>query len=268
MKITCNRRDEILKQKKEWESERDKAMEQSSEESIRFHQAEYAVTSVIENEIRNKLNTYKALQFNVNVERSFRGGLQIYIQCNENNKFDDAVALSWSYRATLNDDGQVEKETSSWSGLKATTDVQMESLTQTLQALQYLNSVDWATVLNKEMPDWRDYLKTDASKYVTDAPNFNQMLVEADIEESIGKDVLLVGAGSINQRGYPMGRAYYMILKETPSQYEIAKIPGYSLDDEDVDMKSIVEKNKKYSYRVRKDKLIELLNKPIETVEV
>lgn len=268
MKIKCSRRDEILKQKAEWESERDKAMEKSSQESERFHQAEYAVTSVIEDEIRDKLNTYKALQFDIRVGRRFGHGLQINIQCNEDNKFDDAVALSWSYRATLDDDGQVQKETSSWSGLKATTEAQMDSLTQTLEALKYLNSVDWATVLNKKMPKLGDYLKTDTSKYRRDVPNFDQMLVEADIEESIGKDVLLVGAGSINQRGYPIGRAYYMILKETPSQYEIVKISGYNLDDENVDIESIVEKNKKYSYRVRKDKLIQLLNKPIETIQV
>lgn len=268
MKITCNRRDEILKQKAEWKAESDAAFAKHREETQAFDKAERAVTDPIKEDIEHVLSQYRTLKFDVRVNRDFSNMLSVTVECNENNKFDDNVALSWSYKAVMSKDGQVQKETSSWSGLKATTKAQMQSLTETLEALKYLNSIDWATLLNKDLPKYEDYSKTDTSKYYRDAPNFDQMLLEADIEESIGKDVLLVGAGSINQRGYPIGRAYYMILKETPSQYEIVKIPGYSLADDDVDIKSILEKNKKYSYRVRKDKLIELLNKPIETVEV
>ena len=270
MKISCNRRDEILRQKAEWEAERDAAQAKHDEEEQSFYQAEYEVTSVVKDELEHQLSRFRALQFDVSVQRGHyrEKGLYVRVECNEHNKFDDDVALSWNYNVELDKDGNVLKETSSWSGLKATTASQMESLTQTLEALKYLNSVDWSVVLDKEMPKYRDYFKQDMTKYHRDVPNFDQMLLEADIEESIGKDVLLVGGSSVNQRGYPIGRAYYMILKETPSQYEIAKIPGYDLDDDDVDIKSIVEKNKKYSYRIRKDKLIQLLNKPIETVEV
>lgn len=270
MNITCNRRDEILKQKAEWEAERDAAQAKHDEEEQSFYQAEYEVTSVVKDELEHQLSKFRALQFDVSVQRGGyrKKGLHVRVECNEHNKFDDDVALSWNYNAELDKDGNVLKETSSWSGLKATTTSQMESLTQTLEALKYLNSVDWSVVLDKEMPKYKDYFTQDMSKFYREQPNFDKMLMEADIEENIGKDVLLVGAGSINQRGYPIGKAYYMILKETPSQYEIVKIPGYSLDDDDVDIKSIVEKNKKYSYRVRKDKLIELLNKPIETMKV
>ena len=87
-------------------------------------------------------------------------------------------------------------------------------------------------------------------------------------QECIGKDILLKGYASINQRGYGIGTAYYMILKETPSQYQVAAIPGYVINNEEYDLKDIVEKNKKYSQRMSKDKLIQLLSKPIETLEV
>lgn len=268
MKISCNRRDEILKQKQAWESERDEAMKQSNKEDQAFRNAELAVTDPIKKDLEHMLSQYRTLKFDVRVNRELSNMLAVSIECNEYNKFDDNVALSWSYKAVMSKDGEVTKETSSWSGLKAVTEAQMQSLTETLEALKYLNSIDWATLLKKDLPKYKDYYKTDTSKYTRDVPNFDEMLLEADIEESIGKDVLLVGGSSVNQRGYPIGKAYYMILKETPSQYEIAMIPGYSLDDDDVDIKSIVEKNKKYSYRIRKDKLIQLLNKPIETVEV
>lgn len=270
MKITSSRRDEILKQKAEYEADRAARQAKYDEQQHRFYQAEYDVTSLVEDEIKSQLDRFGALQFDVSVTRGKWGnsGLYVRIECNEHNKFEEDVALSWSYQVNLTKDGEVQKESSSWSGLKATTEAQIESLTQTLDALKYLNRVDWATVLNKEMPNYRDYFTEDDPRYDRDTPNFDQMLMEADIEESIGKDVLLKGYASINQRGYGVGSAYYMILKETPAQYTVCRIPGYVVNNEEYDLKDVVEKNKRFAERMRKDKLIQLLNKPIETLEV
>ncbi len=59
-----------------------------------------------------------------------------------------------------------------------------------------------------------------------------------------------------------------MILKETPSQYEVVRIPGYIISDNKDELESVVEHYKQYSYRLRKDNLIRLLDKPIEYLEV
>lgn len=269
MKITCNRRDEILKQKAEWEAERDARQAKYDEQEQRFRQAEYDVTSVVENEIKSQLSKFTALQFDVRVDRARFGGEGLYIRvvCNENNKFSEDSALSWSYQASF-EDGQVKKETSSWSGLQATTEKQMESLTQTLEAIRYLNSVDWSSLLNKEMPNYKDYFTETNPSFDRNEPDFDKMLMEADIEECIGKDILIKGTNSIDSRGYFRGTAYYMILKETPTQYLVAKIPGYIVDSDEYDTKTYVEKNKGYADRVKKENLIRLLNQPIETVEV
>lgn len=270
MKITCGKRDEILKQKEEYEADRAERQAKYNEQEQRFRQAEYDVTSLVEDEVKSQLDRFNALQFDVSVTRgSYNNvGLYILIQCNENNKFDVDVALSWDYRVDLTKDGEVRKESSSWSGLKATTEAQIESLTQTLEALKYLNSVDWSTVLNKEMPKYKDYFTEDDPRYDRNKPDFDKLLLEADIEEVIGKDILLKGYSSINQRGYGVGSTYYMILKETPAQYTVCRIPGYTVNNEEYDLKEVVEKNKKYAYRMRKDTLIQLLYKPIETLEV
>ena len=270
MKITCNRRDDILKQKSEYEAKRAERQARYDEQSKRFYQAENDITSMVEDEIKHQLSRFKALNFYVSVDRGRwrTPGLRVRVECNEDEKFNDNVALAWNYNANLNEDGEVEKETSSWSGLKATTADQLESLTETLEALKYLNSVDWATVLNKEMPKYKDYITEEDPRFDSDKPDFDRMLMEADIEECIGKDVLLKGYASINQRGYGLGTAYYMILKETPSQYQVVKIPGYAVNNEEYNLKDVVEQSKNYSERMRKDKLIQLLNNPIETLEV
>ena len=101
MKITCNRRDEILKQKAEWEAERDAAQAKHDEEKRSFYQAEYDVTSVVKDELEHQLSRFRALQFDVSVQRGNYGkkGLYVRVECNEHNKFDDDVALSWNYNA-------------------------------------------------------------------------------------------------------------------------------------------------------------------------
>ena len=271
MKILASRRDEILKEQAEWKAERDAAYALRDQEDDNFRKAEYAITNPIKETIEHMLQSYRSLTFDVDVRRDFGSILTVNVSCNENNKFSDDSALSWSYRAMLSEDGQVIKETNSWSGLKAVTESQMQSLTETLEALKYLNSIDWKALLDKPLPNYRDYYKTDVSKY-RNAPNFDRMLIEADIEDAISKPALLKGGDRVNNYGYPMGKSYYMVLKETPSQYEVIRIPGYEisdsiLDDKDV-LKSIVEHYKPYSYRLRKDNLIRLLNKPIEYLEV
>lgn len=264
MKITCSKRDEILKQKEEWEAERDAALAKRREENQAFDNALRAVTNSIKEDLEHMLSHYRALKFNVIVNKMFDDMLAVTVQCNERNKFDEDVALSWNYRAVMSKDGQIQKETGSWSGLKATTEAQMQSLTETLEALKYLNSIDWAILLNKDLPNYKDYDKTDTSKYYRDVPNFNHMLLEADIEELIGKDILISGASDINGRG----RFYYMILRQTPSQYEIASIPDYVVHDQRVDLKEAVEERKKFSHKIKKSKLFDLIDQPIETLEV
>lgn len=267
MKIFASRRDEILKEQAEWKAERDAAYALRDQEAGNFRKAEYAITNPIKENIEHMLQSYTSLTFDVSVDRDFGSTLTVGVSCNENNKFSDDSALSWSYRAMLSEDGQVIKETNSWSGLKAVTESQMQSLTETLEALKYLNSIDWKVLLDKTLPSYKDYYKTDVSKY-RNAPNFDRMLIEADIEDAIGEPVLLKGADGLNSHGYRVGQVYYMILKETPSQYEIVKIPGYNIPDNREDLKFVVERYKTNSYRLRKDTLIKLLNKPIEYLEV
>ena len=270
MKITCTKREDIIKQREAYEADRAARQARHDEQERKYDEAEDAITSAVANEIKSQLSKYSVLHFDVEVDRNnWRlPGLRIRVLCNERNLFDDDTALAWNYNVNLDESGNVNKESSSWSGLKATTKAQLESLTQTLDALKYLNSVDWATLLNKELPKYADYVTESDPRYDSDVPNFDYMLMEADIEEAIGKDVLLKGGASIDDNtGRKRGEAYYLILKQTPMQYEICRIPGYAIESTD-NLKELVEKNKKYSERISKAKFIKLLNKPIETLEV
>ena len=271
MRITETKRDDILKQKAEYEKTFKERKDRYDKQYQDYNNAEYNITSAVEEEIKNQLNKYRALTFDVRAKRNYDShkGVEIRIYCNENNKFDDNVALSWNYKVSINDEGEVEKESSSWSGLKAVTEEQIESLEQTLEALKYLNKVDWKTVLNKELPKYDDYVTERNPSFDNDKPNFDKMLMEADIEECIGKNVLIKAGGSKNYRT----EVYFGILSETPTRYKVFDIPVRYVENPEKftrfsNIDDLVEDCKKYAYAISKDKFYQLVYEPIETLEV
>lgn len=271
MKITCNRRDDIIKRRDEYEADYNARKARHEEKREAFYKAERDATSLIEEEVGAQLSTYRALQFDIHASRGRWGsdGMMIRIQCNENTKFNDNVALSWSYNVEVDKDGNITKESSSWSGLKATTPEQMESLVQTVEALKYLNSVDWQTVLNKEMPKYDDYF-TEPSPSRKDRPNFEKELFEADLEDAVGANVIVKGVAGPSS-GFRQGvQLYFMIHKETPAQYVVSEEWGSKVDQ------VIAEQGKEagielvrngYQYRIKKDNFQNLLSNPIEMIK-
>ena len=86
----------------------------------------------------------------VHVSRGFKGGISCKIQGNDRNLFDTGKALTWEYTASVDKEGNVQTETSSWSGLQATTREQLDSLRETLRVLEVINQIDWASILSAE----------------------------------------------------------------------------------------------------------------------
>lgn len=271
MKILSNKRDDILKRRDEYEADYKAKQERYEVQKDAFYRAEHDVTSLVEEEVGAQLRTYSALQFDIHVSRGrwSSGGMMIRIQCNENTKFEDNVALCWSYNVEVNKAGEVTKESSSWSGLKATTPEQMESLVQTVEALKYLNSVDWATVLNKELPEYDDYFKEPSPTRIN-RPNFERELFEADLEEAVGQPVLVKGEAGPSS-GFREGvEIYYIIHRETPAQYVVSEAWGSKVDQiiaEEGKDAAIEYVRSSYQYRIKKDNFQKLVSDPIQLIK-
>lgn len=267
MKITSSKRDDILKRKAEYDADVSERLTRLKDQKQQYYKAEHDITSVVEEDIKSRLTAYRALQFDVDVTRGRydnHNSLRVRVQCNEDNKFDDDVALSWRYEVNLSKDGEVQKESSSWSGLKATTESQLESLRQTLEALKYLNSVDWAIVLNKDLPDPEEYITERDPRYDTDKPDFKQELFEADIEEAISTGNLVKGYGY----KYFRGDAWYQIIGETPKQYKVVELSEYEMNKSD-NLQEFVKTQQKFAYNVSKTKFYsEIVYNPVEFMEV
>jgi len=250
MKITSNRRDDLIRERDEYRKQREEVEQQVRKERESFHQAEDAVLGPVKDYIEYQLGHYSKLTFDVRVERGdwfgSDRGIQVQIRCNEHNKFNEDTALSWNFDVKLNKEGEVIKETGSWSGLQATTPAQIASLRQSVDCIEFLNDINWADVLDKQMPKYEDYFKT--KELPSRESEFNNKIVEAELEDLIGsKDCVLVQ--NFESSGYRGNTIYVRIIKETPSQYVCNVLSKWDIERYRAGEGSI---DNRYTQRVKK----------------
>lgn len=269
MKITASKLEDIRREKAAWDADLEQKRAAYNEEQSRYRQAQEDVFEPVRQYVEEMIAS-PLLEFEIRVdEGSFRNpGLEIRIDCNERKKFEDSSALSWNFRVNLDSNGQVVKESGSWSGLKATTPEQINSLKATVEALEALNAVDWAEVLNKELPDYKDYIKTVIPR---NRPDFESQEKVAELEEYVGKPIAFKGSGIESLGGNRRYKAvWYIIHRETPKKYVVSLFTDYDIHRYDLDNASpqeVIEAFKDRSaYQVKKEYLLEALQYPFVTL--
>lgn len=260
MKITASRADDLRKEREAYMRDKEVRTERYADQALKYGKARQTVYDRIEDELRSHLDKFDKLQFDIEVWGS--GPLNIRVECDERRKFEDACPLSWSYHVDIpwRDEG-VRKETNSWSGLKATTPEHIESLRQTVDALEYLNSVDWDKVIHTPMPESKDFISEKDPRYDT-YRDWDTEIFEAELSDHIGKDEYIRG-----KRG-----DWIRIDKETPQFYVYARIPSYYFAvDADPDairrIEDAVRRVASYTERIRKDKIKSLMDTEDLTVK-
>lgn len=275
MKITASRREDLLKERDEYNATREASQKRYDEQQQAYHQAQYDVTDPIQKQVESAIKNCGLSDVEVRVDpygrfsSSGSSGVSISIRVNERNKFEDTTALSWNYDVYLHEDGTPVKESSSWSGLKAVTAEQMSDLQNTLKALQWLNSVDWTALLGVKTPEYRDYISErvpeDRSK------EFDDQLVELDIEEAVGTNKLLLGGPIEEPSRWSRGQQYwYRIVKETPKRYVVEQYSARYSDEEIRQALSIStgKFGNYYSQGVTKEKFLRIIDRPLVWKEV
>ena len=250
-KITADRREDILKRKAEYEAKRAEYEADRDERSHKFEMAEYDVMNPIKQQLESDLSVFNLLQFVVRVERHYGGkGVRVRIECNENRKFDDSVALAWNYDVNLTKDGEVKRESSSWSGMSAVTPEQVASLKQTVEAVEYLLNLDWASLLNVTLPRYRDYY--DGALSEPEKEDFDAELREAELEEYIGTDTLIL-VENFESSGWRGREVYVRLIRETPSQYVCNIFHPYELSSFKEQGRKLADR---YTQRVKKSNIV------------
>lgn len=254
-------RDDIARRKREYNEARDRVQKADEESSRAFRRATQEVIQPVIDELNAAFEQWETIHPEITADIGWGDGYEISIRCDRGKNANNA--LQWTYDVKLNDDGSVRAKTSSWSGLDGTTEAQLHSLEQVIAALRYLNSLDWATLLNKQVPDYNDFRHN-----LTKPPfeNFDQELADAELADCIGENKLI--------RVKPWGETcpyrnelYIRIIRETPSQYVINIVPTYAaLSNNRSDIDKYLGDDKYDTYRVRKTSIKPVF--PIDTIDL
>lgn len=256
MKITCSRRDDVLKHKAEYDSAYEEYRQDNESRSRAYRVAKDEAMEPIKAKLESKLARFTALDVQVDVDQGFSrrdytatNTVDVRIKVNDRNHFDENSALSWSYNVSIND-GEVVKESSSWSGLKACTEAQMESLRQTVRALEWLNSVDWAEMLVADFPE-RDSFYEGALE-APDRRNFNDELQYATISDLLGTNKF-IKVNNFESSPYRGRYIWLNPISETASQWKVRLISDWTMANKDQYANNIGEDA--YEQRVRKSSI-------------
>ena len=264
MKITATRKEDILKRKAEYDAKVAEYEADQQDRRRKLRRAEDDVTEPVRQFLYDTLAQFDILDFEIDVRKNHRSwrsdnGLEVSVRCNDRDKFADTSALSWNYDCYIDEDsGEVTKESGSWSGLKATTAAQLDSLKQTVAALELLNSLDWYEILNKEMPKYSDDF--DGGIERPERVDFNKELQEAEIEDIMGQNVFVKARGISEYGNNPV---WVRFIKQSPAQYQVEVLDEWSMKQ--AQKSGALKPGAGYTRNVRKDKIS--LVDPVETIE-
>lgn len=128
-------------------------------------------------------------------------------------------SLAWSYSVGLDLDGNVKKESNSWSGLNAVTQEQLDDLEKSIEILKKLNIIDWESILKTDVPSVKDYVTTKTLP----EKDFTFEQFNADLEDFVGQDVIFISK-YLNSENFYGSRYGYIIKRLTNKRVEYVPI--------------------------------------------
>lgn len=276
MRITitaASRRDEILQRKANYEQRKANNEAIRREQYNNYSKAESEVFAEVEDIIRQELGDNIG-ELNIRINSKFDTCLEVQIgNGNGGPRRGENASLTWSWTAYLDKNGQIKKESSSWSGLEATTLAQIEDLKQCVQQLEIINNMDWVQILDVSLPNWEDYITDEGIEDLGPEIDFNRELMEADIEEAIGQNILVK---SHEGRAWK-NDVYFRINRDSGSQYAITEVPAVYVDQlqsgenityGNTSISSISELIDTIGHdaRIRKVNFMDMIYKPVQTL--
>lgn len=194
MKITANRLDDLRKAREEYDAETKRLNDQSEANAERWRSDTYDKQEQLEKSISDMIGA-TTLNLEIRVDpwgRSFgdHNTWGINVRANENDKFNDNVALAWNWEAYLDNDGNIKKDSGSWSGLKAVTPEQIADLEESVRIIKMLNNMDWETILRSPKPSYEDYVDRDLNQKLrdrkTNRPDFDKDIQAEELVSYVG----------------------------------------------------------------------------------
>lgn len=240
--VYATRVEDLKKEMSDYDSTTTALQQKYNKQSDEYSNRIKTEKALIEREVRQAIGETTLNDLTIRVDqdifnRNERKGTDwtVAIRVNEVTKWDDNVALAWNYDVKLDDQGNVNKETGSWSGLKATTPDQIDDLKESVRLMEIIGNIDWKSILHRAAIKWENYIDTDNYAALRDRqrvrPDFEKQIAEAEVAEYVGTDTWIKLSGSPSSNyGYQNKPYWAMITKETPRRYVVDLVPDQYID--------------------------------------
>lgn len=229
---------------------------QYDEEASKWRDAIYEVANSIKEEIAEDIGEV-SIPLEIDVKPGFMSkGYEVTIR-NSDNPHDDQ-ALNWNWNASIDEQGEVKKESGSWSGLTAISAENIDNLKESVRVLEILNNMDFSKILSRSMPEASDYIM---HGYPTKDDMQRKDELTTELFESEMNEIMESGNWiklKDGQGKYYRRDAYIRILSESPKMYKVAEEFGSRISPESAG----------YDYNIRKEKLESIIQKPFDVLEV
>lgn len=264
MKITASRADDIRRAREEYDAETARLKEKSTAQENAWRAETYRLKAEMEKKVADIIGP-TSLNLSIKADPWGYFGAKswtIAVNANEGGNFKDNIALVWNWEAKLDNEGNVVKDSGSWSGLKATTIEQLNNLEESVRIMKILNNIDWKVVLNSPMANYDDYMDPELSKSISDRntarPKFEDELLNAALEDLIGTNVAI----QLGSDSYYRGKVGMLITKMSDKFVTGYIFPWSYIDQPNVDVEYL-KSHMGDERRASKEKIVIYQGEPV-----
>ena len=136
----------------------------------------------------------------------------------------------------------------------------MESLRQTVRALDMLNDLDWNELLNRALPRWNDYFGDQPRQ--PKGENWEQELATAQLQDIIGTNKIIKVYTWGESCPYNGRYCWLQILGETPARFKVEVYSNWDIENHEGN----VRPGYRYLRQVKKSNIHPVV--PVEIREV
>lgn len=269
--IKETRVDDIRAAQQKWDSDFEKASDDYRKMEYDYDMALEDVMEQVEEQIKSELgiNDDNLLEVDVDAYGGKWGSkYKTGIKYKYGAPFDKKSALNWHIDIYLNSNGEVQKETGSWSGLEVHTPELLKDLKYSVNLIEKIMNLDYQKIImdaENARPNRDDYVVDKRPNY-KERPDFSKQIKEATIEDIIGTDTIISGS-AVPSSGYRTVSGWYKILGQTAKRYKVSFVPDRTGTLTNQDLKN--EFNKGYNeFQVNKDTLYQYIGDNFETKEL
>lgn len=276
--VSASKVDDIIRERDAYNAEAKKQNDTHKYQERKFREAQKLNQDAVANAIRSQVPGLDDVDIRVEEEWwADGGGIKVEFVSEDRS---DNKSLRWRWSVALRKNGEIKKESSSWSGLEAVTPEQVADLQKTVNTITNLVNLDWVPILQagiEGIPDYFDYISV---REMRNRDNeFSKALRAASVEELIGKDVWIKSKAQYSESEWFARDTWYLIHSQSDKFYTVSQANDYYVesyqkkiaDGEEgaqEDLTHRLESDTQYKSRVKKENFLIHLYEPIQTMDM